>query len=803
MVAAVERGFCLAALPRDDRQIVVIDAASGETIVFRADPDLKPQSRLVVELSHDRRPARGAELSRRHPRRRHRAGQRPAAGRRHEQFQRADGRRVSRARRGQPVWPPATSIGTTSAARPIWPAIWARSRTGRVSARWRATAAWAPSAAARTTPPSSAPSRTTSANTPIAPSSSRRCFRAARATCSPSAPAAWRPRRPARRWKNTTRASRLVSRWSSSGGADRPRRSAPGRRVGQLAGRRGAAGAIVKAVAASNSASSIGSRRSWPGWNISSSKAARSSPRRATPWPAAICGPSAAWSTARRRAAEQLLGNQVPETVLLAASARRLGAAAASAFGAGFRRQRLGLGQGGRGRGFPGRLGRHIAPSFPNTPAGPLLRHRRRPRRLPRLLRPATVRFVCHWLCQCRGLCTIPHWLSQWYTSRHTPCGPLSEFELLRRRVIVRFFVPRRGRVKLPRRGRPFSQARATPWLAVAGNSDFRPNGPTVRREERLARWADTNAHGALVHQGVALAWENHWAFGPSNPPSASSPNARLIDIPRSVRYSRMVVKRSNSACGGLKSAPQSPSRHFAHGSFCHGSISECDTRSCSDYLASCSLRVRLLDDLTKPIEGRSMRATSTFRGTFGGKTVNENGNRDSSTTRRPISFRPRRREQQYRQFQRRSRQDPRSARSRRSGRHHAYLVHVPGTGTAGLGTRRSGQPSRDAAADLLRRQPAAGRRGALGDFFANCFGKRSRSSAARRRRRRRLLQLLLEDAFPQVDQRSRSSTRARSRSASCTTTSTGSRRTRFPKIRPISTPSIGRNIPLNRARTT
>ena len=44
MVAAAERGFCLAALPRDDHQIVVIDAASGETIVFRAGPDLKPQA---------------------------------------------------------------------------------------------------------------------------------------------------------------------------------------------------------------------------------------------------------------------------------------------------------------------------------------------------------------------------------------------------------------------------------------------------------------------------------------------------------------------------------------------------------------------------------------------------------------------------------------------------------------------------------------------------------------------------------------------------------------------------------------
>jgi galactokinase len=44
MVAAAERGFCIAALPRDDREIVVIDAATGETIIFLADPDLQPQT---------------------------------------------------------------------------------------------------------------------------------------------------------------------------------------------------------------------------------------------------------------------------------------------------------------------------------------------------------------------------------------------------------------------------------------------------------------------------------------------------------------------------------------------------------------------------------------------------------------------------------------------------------------------------------------------------------------------------------------------------------------------------------------
>ena len=44
MVAAAERGFCMVALPRDDRQMTVIDARSGETIRFLVDPELTPQS---------------------------------------------------------------------------------------------------------------------------------------------------------------------------------------------------------------------------------------------------------------------------------------------------------------------------------------------------------------------------------------------------------------------------------------------------------------------------------------------------------------------------------------------------------------------------------------------------------------------------------------------------------------------------------------------------------------------------------------------------------------------------------------
>jgi galactokinase len=43
MVAAAERGFCMVALPRDDRQMTVIDARNGETIRFYVDPELEPQ----------------------------------------------------------------------------------------------------------------------------------------------------------------------------------------------------------------------------------------------------------------------------------------------------------------------------------------------------------------------------------------------------------------------------------------------------------------------------------------------------------------------------------------------------------------------------------------------------------------------------------------------------------------------------------------------------------------------------------------------------------------------------------------
>jgi galactokinase len=42
MVAAVERGFAIVAVPRDDRQTTIIDAESGQTVRFLIDPELKP-----------------------------------------------------------------------------------------------------------------------------------------------------------------------------------------------------------------------------------------------------------------------------------------------------------------------------------------------------------------------------------------------------------------------------------------------------------------------------------------------------------------------------------------------------------------------------------------------------------------------------------------------------------------------------------------------------------------------------------------------------------------------------------------
>ena len=105
----------------------------------------------LVELPDDRRPANRPEFPRRTSRRGRGVRQRSAGGRRDEQLQRHDGRRVSGPGRRQPPRRAAGVSGQHPKRRPIWRAISARSRTGRRSARWSATAAWARSAAARTT----------------------------------------------------------------------------------------------------------------------------------------------------------------------------------------------------------------------------------------------------------------------------------------------------------------------------------------------------------------------------------------------------------------------------------------------------------------------------------------------------------------------------------------------------------------------------------------------------------------------------------------------------------------------------
>ena len=67
--------------------------------------------------------------------------------------------------------------------------------------------------------------------------------------------------------------------------------------------------------------------------------------------------------------------------------------------------------------------------------------------------------------------------------------------------------------------GRQFAQARATPWWTKVNVVRCRPNGPTARPEERLARWAvgPVVPAGHPFNQGVALAWDNHRTFGPLN----------------------------------------------------------------------------------------------------------------------------------------------------------------------------------------------------------------------------------------------------------------------------------------------
>jgi galactokinase len=70
---------------------------------------------------------------------------------------------------------------------------------------------------------------------------------------------------------------------------------------------------------------------------------------------------------ASQRAAERLLGNQVPETSYLASTARQLGAAAASAFGAGFGGSVWALVEGKQADGFIATWRDHYLAEFPQN----------------------------------------------------------------------------------------------------------------------------------------------------------------------------------------------------------------------------------------------------------------------------------------------------------------------------------------------------------------------------------------------------------------------------------------------------
>ena len=192
-----------------------------------------------------------------------------------------------------------------------------------------------------------------------------------------------------------------------------------------------------------------------------------------------------------------------------------------------------------------------------------------------------------------------------------------------------------------------------------------------------------------------------------------------------------------------------------------------------------------LLSGLAKPHEGRSMRATSTFRqgkdGKYDPKAEPEGRPRGGH---------------QLRQLPRGAGRDARADGRQGARRHHAHLDHVPRARAAGLGEEGLGQPPGDAAAHLLGRAGTARRRGAGGRFLRQLLRQAQRGHQPAGRSSRTPTPTTASGGCRSASRPgSRSSTRARSRSACSTTTSTGSRRTRCPRTRPTSTPSTARNI--------
>ena len=148
-----------------------------------------------------------------------------------------------------------------------------------------------------------------------------------------------------------------------------------------------------------------------------------------------------------------------------------------------------------------------------------------------------------------------------------------------------------------------------------------------------------------------------------------------------------------------------------------------------------------LLSGLAKPHEGRSMRATSTFRQGKDGKydpKARPEGRQGGGV--------------EPGQLPRGAGRDARADGREGAGGDHAHLAHVPRAGAAGLGEARLGQPSGDAAAHLLGRAGTARRRGARGRLLRQLLrpAQRGREPAGDRRGCR-LLQLFLAHAVSQV----------------------------------------------------
>ncbi len=202
LVCAADRGFCVLAFPRDDALVRITDVVAGESREFEFSPELLPPlgDWANYPMTVARRLARnfpgklrGAEIAF--------ASDLPPAAGMSSSSALIIACFLALARIND--LPSCRSTAKISTARRTWPVTSPRTRTARTSARSWAIRAWARSAAARTTRPSSAASPRRSPCIPTAQCGSSGRSACPRAAASPSAPAAWWRKRPARRWPSS------------------------------------------------------------------------------------------------------------------------------------------------------------------------------------------------------------------------------------------------------------------------------------------------------------------------------------------------------------------------------------------------------------------------------------------------------------------------------------------------------------------------------------------------------------------------------------------------------------------------